>query len=36
MTNDDEDLPVSFLVYVIAALVVIAAIAIGGFILFLR
>jgi hypothetical protein len=36
MKNDEEDLPVSFLVYVIVALVVIAAIAIGGFILFLR
>jgi hypothetical protein len=36
MTSDDEDIPASYLLYVVAALAAIAAIAIGGFILWLR
>jgi len=36
MTNDDEDLPVSDLLYVVAVLAVIAALAVGGFIFLLR
>ena len=36
MTNDDEDLPVSDLLYVVAVLAVIAVLAVGGFIFLLR
>jgi hypothetical protein len=36
MTSDDEDIPASYLLYVVAALAAITAIAIGGFILWLR
>jgi hypothetical protein len=36
MTSDDEDIPASYLLYVVAALAAIAAIAISGFILWFR
>jgi hypothetical protein len=36
MKSHDEDFPVSYLLYVVAALAAITAVAIGGFILWLR
>jgi hypothetical protein len=36
MRSDDEDFPVSYLLYVVVVLAAIAAISIGGFIFWLR
>ena len=36
MTSDNEDIPISYLLYVVAVLVAIAVIAIIGFILWFR
>ncbi len=36
MTNDDEDLPVSDLLYVVAVLAVIGVLAVGGIFFLLR